>query len=112
LLRVEVDKEHIVKVDGAGCPRGVEYARQEFSDPRRMVFTVVKVRNGELPTVSVKTSRPIPRKQIFSLMRILASIELEAPVEMGDVVLKDAYGADVIATRRIDRLKETTDYSY
>jgi len=106
LLKVLADQNHIVKVEGAGCQRGVEYASQEFSDPRRMVFTVIKVRNGELPTVSVKTSRPIPKKHVFTLMRMLASIELEAPVEIGDVVLKDAYGADVIATRRVGRLKK------
>jgi CxxC motif-containing protein len=106
LLRVLADENRIVKVDGAGCVRGVEYASQEFSDPKRMVFTVVKVRSGELPTVSVKTSRPIPKKHVFTLMRMLASIELEAPVEIGDVVLKDAYGADVVATRRVGRLKE------
>ncbi|MEM2930997.1 MAG: DUF1667 domain-containing protein [Thermoproteota archaeon] len=105
LLRVEADENH-VKVDGAACPRGVEYARQESSDPRRMVFTVVRVRNGELPTVSVKTSRPIPKNKVFNLMRMLASIELEAPVEIGEVILRDAYGADVIATRRVGKLRE------
>ncbi len=106
LLRVEADEARVVKVDGAACPRGVEYARQEFSDPRRMVFTVVRVRNGELPTVSVKTSRPIPKNKVFNLMRMLASIQLEAPIEIGEVILRDVYGADVIATRRVGRRVE------
>lgn len=106
LLKVEMDGGHVLKVEGAGCSRGVEYAKREFSDPRRTVFTVVKVRNGKIPVVSVKTSRPIPKKQVFNLMRILALVELEAPVEIGDVVLKDVYGADVVATRRVGRLKK------
>lgn len=110
LLRVLTDENRIVRVDGAGCPRGIEYAEQEFSDPRRTVFTVVRVRNGELPTVSVKTSRPISKKHVFSLMRMLASIELEAPVEIGDVVLRDAHGADVVATRRVGRLGEPEEH--
>ncbi|MEM2050156.1 MAG: DUF1667 domain-containing protein [Thermoproteota archaeon] len=103
LLKVEVEGNRVVKVDGAGCPKGVEYAKQEFSDPRRMVFTVVRVRNGELPTVSVKTSKPVSKSKVFNLMRMLASIELEAPVEIGQVVLSDAYGAEVVATRRVGR---------
>lgn len=103
LLRAEVEGDRFVKVDGAGCQRGVEYAKQEFSDPRRMVFTVVRVRNGELPTVSVKTSKPIPKSNVSNLMRMLASIELEAPVEIGEVVMRNVYGAEVIATRRVSR---------
>ncbi|MGB9718554.1 MAG: DUF1667 domain-containing protein [Thermoproteota archaeon] len=106
LLRVEAEEARVLKVDGAACPRGVEYARQEFSDPRRMVFTVVRVRNGEMPTVSVKTSMPIPKNRVFNLMRMLASIELEAPVEMGEVILRNAYGADVITTRRVGKRRE------
>lgn len=103
MLKVEAEGNRVVKVDGAGCPKGVEYAKQEFSDPRRMVFTVVRVRNGEFPTVSVKTSKPVPKSKVFNLMRMLASIELEAPVEIGQVVVSDAYGAEVVATRRVGR---------
>ncbi|NHV99083.1 MAG: DUF1667 domain-containing protein [Thaumarchaeota archaeon] len=103
LLRVEAEENRVVKVEGAGCPRGVEYAKQEFSDPMRIVFTVVRVRNGELPTVSVKTTRPIPKNKVFNLMKMLASIELEAPVEIGEIIVGDAYGAEVVATRRVGR---------
>ena len=43
-LEVEEDeKDNIVDVRGWGCKRGDKYARQEHTDPRRMVTTTVSM---------------------------------------------------------------------
>jgi len=103
-LRVVVDKDGIVEVRGNQCPRGVEYAKQEVLEPRRYVISVVRVHHGDMPTVSVITGKPVPKDCIWRVMELLASIEVEAPVEIGDVVLKDICGTDVVATRRVKRV--------
>ncbi|RLE95603.1 MAG: molybdopterin oxidoreductase [Thermoprotei archaeon] len=105
-LRVTITPDGRLEVRGAGCRRGVEYARLEVLEPRRVVVTVVKVRNGELPVVSVKTSRPVPKNLIREIMRATAELELEAPVELGQVVARDICGVDLIATRRVRHVKD------
>lgn len=92
-----------IEVEGAGCARGVEYARQELTDPLRHVMTVVKVRNGDLPVVSVITSKPVPKSCVPEVVKAAALIEVEAPVELGQAVA-DVCGVSLIATRRVKRV--------
>ena len=51
--------------------------------------------------VSVKTSNPVPKEKIFEVMAKIRSSSVKAPVSIGDVILKDVYGADIIATKNI-----------
>lgn len=92
-----------VVVEGAGCARGVEYAKRELTNPVRHVMTVVRVRGGDLPVVSVITSKPVPKSCVEEVVKATADLELEAPVELGQVVLEDVCGASLIATRRVRR---------
>ncbi len=105
LLKVYRGREgEVVKVEGARCLRGVKYAEQEVRKPLRYVMTVVKVRDGEYPTASVITDRPVPKECIREIMEVTASIILEAPTEIGDVVAKDLCGgANLVITRRVKR---------
>ena len=93
-----------VEVEGAGCARGVEYARQELVNPLRHVMTVVKVRSGDLPVVSVITSRPVPKSCVPEVVKAAALIEVEAPVELGQVIAEGVCGASLVATRRVKRI--------
>lgn len=98
-LRVVI-KEGSISVEGAMCPRGVEFAKREVSNPVRYVMSVIKVRSSDYPTVSVITRKPVPKDCIWLIVEKLAEIEIEAPVEIGQVVLSDICGTDIVATRR------------
>ncbi len=63
-ITVTIRNGEIVSIEGNRCPRGADYAREEVLEPKRVVMTVLRVREGDLPVVSVKTSRPIPKKLI------------------------------------------------
>jgi CxxC motif-containing protein len=104
-LKVTVEGNKIVKVEGNLCPRGAEFAKDEISNPARYVMSVVKVKGGDLPTVSVITGKPVPKNCIWQVMEALAKVDVEAPVEIGDVVLRDICGTDIIATRRVKRVE-------
>ena len=54
--------------------------------------------------VSVKTSDSIDKKLIFDALEELKSVELEAPVKIGDVVVSNVCGTgiDFIATKNVD----------
>ncbi|WP_448535843.1 DUF1667 domain-containing protein [Pseudothermotoga sp.] len=96
----------IVAVEGNRCPRGLSYLEEELKEPKRIVPTSVRVVNGELPLASVKTSKPIPRRLIPKFMELVKQVQVEAPVKVGDVILKNVLdtGADVVATRSVRRI--------
>ena len=94
-LDVTHDGDTIVEVDGATCKRGENYAKEELTDPRRMVTTTVRVAGGLHPLVPVYTSAPIPKGRIFNLLEEIRKVEVKAPVKMGEAVLEDVVGTDV-----------------
>jgi CxxC motif-containing protein len=99
-MTVEMENGKVTEVKGASCARGVEYTKQEAVSPTRMVTAVVSVPGCELP-LSVKTAVPIPKDKIFDCIKAIESLQLAAPVKMGDVVCKDVCGTgvDVVSTR-------------
>lgn len=103
LLRVEVSEAEILKVLGNQCPQGEAYAREEVTDPKRVLATSVKVIGGDRPLVSVRTDHPIPRRLIPAVMELVRGLSVEAPVEPGQVLLWNVADteANLIATRRV-----------
>ena len=100
-LKVTHEGKKVLEVEGHQCKRGVEYAQQEISDPRRMIITTVRVKGGFHPLVPVRSTEPVPKAKIFPILRKLREVELEAPVEMHQVVLANAEGTgiDVVTSR-------------
>lgn len=78
-----------------------EAAAREHADPRRMVTTRVAVPNGWWARLPVHTSLEVPKDRVMDIVRHLRSVEVSAPIRMGDVVVSDVLGtgADVIASR-------------
>ena len=102
-LTVEMEGEKILRISGNTCRRGERYARDEVTNPVRMVTTTVRVEGGEYPVVSVKTKEAIPKARIMDCIRELKNVTMRAPVRAGDIVLKNAAGTgiEIIATKDI-----------
>lgn len=100
-LQVDIQGDQ-VKVSGNACPKGATYGHDECLHPARTVTSIVRVSNREDTMVSVKTVAPIPKENIFDLMAIIRAASVQAPVAIGDVICKNVYGTDVIATKAID----------
>lgn len=96
--------ENIRKVSGNTCPKGDSYARKEVTSPTRMVTSVVRISNGEVPVVSVKTASDIPKNKIFACMEKLKEVRMKAPVNIGDVVVENicGTGVPVIVTKEVE----------
>lgn len=88
-------------IEGYTCKRGLEYGLQEMKDPRRNISTTVKVKDGFLAVLPVKTSKPIPKDMIFTVMHEINKKEVQAPVAAGTCIIPNVLntGADIIATR-------------
>lgn len=90
-----------VMVTGNACPKGEEYAVNECTNPVRTVTATVRVSNRYNTMISVKTATPVPKDRMMDVMRALHSTQVEAPAAIGDVLLKDICGSDIVATKAV-----------
>lgn len=106
-LVVTLEDNGELLVSGNKCPRGIEYGRQEMTEPLRVLTSSVLVKNGDVPLVSVKTNKPVPRRLLNDIMDILRKTVVEAPVKSGDILIQNILdtGADIIATRNVERIE-------
>lgn len=93
--------EGVAEVKGNACKRGEEYAVAEMTAPKRTVTSIVRVANRYDTMVSVKTSAPIPKENIFDVMEKIRAAEVNAPVAIGDVIIPDLFGVDIVATKDV-----------
>ena len=102
-LVVTMNHGEVVSVEGNTCKRGAVYGKKEVTNPTRIVTSTVRVSGGSIPVVSVKTREDIPKEKIFDCIKALQEIEVAAPVNIGDVILRDVAGTgvDVVATKNI-----------
>ncbi len=102
-LTIEKDEhaENGFKVFGNKCPRGEVYANKELTAPTRMLPTTVKIKNAQLSRLPVKTQSPVPKELIFDCMTIINSVEVSAPIKMGDIIIENILGTgvNIVATR-------------
>ena len=92
-LEVELEGSEVQIVTGNLCKRGDAYARKEVTNPTRIVTTTVRLAGGGV--VPVKTKEDIPKETIMDCVRQLKALELQGPVEIGQVILEDAAGTGV-----------------
>lgn len=106
-IEAELNGAKITAVTGAACPKGEAYVRQELTDPRRNIATSVPVEGGELPLVSVRLDRPIPKAMIFPVMEVINTLRMPAPTRIGQVLLENVAGTGsrVIATRNVAKFE-------
>ena len=88
-LSVDYVGKTMQSINGARCKVGLEYAKKEISNPERTLTTTVRVKNGHLPLVSVRTSKPLPKNRIFDAMTLLAKVEIEAPIRIGEKIIQN-----------------------
>ena len=94
--------ENGVTVTGNACPKGQEYAINECTNPVRTVTATVRVSNRYNTMASVKTATPVSKGSMMEVMEVLRKTSIEAPVAIGDVILNNVCGADIVITRAVD----------
>lgn len=99
-LTVTIDGDKI-QVSGNTCPRGEAYAKDEVTNPTRIVTSTIQVSNGQ--RVSCKTERAIPKGKIFDVMDEIRKAKANAPISIGDPLIKNVCdtGIDIVATKNI-----------
>lgn len=105
-ITVEMEGQDILSVTGNSCRIGDRYARTEVINPVRTLTTTAVVEGGDLPRVSVRTADNVPKSKLEECMKEINALRLQAPLFIGDVVLKNVAGTgvDVKATKNIRRV--------
>ena len=102
-LKVEYEGKTIKKIIGAQCPKGEAFVKNEITNPLRVFVGSVKMTNGNFKLVSVKTPNPIPKKYLKHIGKITHSLEVEAPVAIGQTIASNLLNEkiDLVATRKV-----------
>ena len=58
--------------------------------------STVRCEDGRV--ISVKTDRTIPKDTVFECMKQINSVTAKLPLSIGDVIISDVFGANVVAT--------------
>jgi CxxC motif-containing protein len=110
-MQLQIKDGAIGEVEGNKCKVGPKYARQEFTDPRRMLSTTVACRGGLWPRLPVKTAEAIPKAMMAAIARSLHLLAVSAPVEIGAVIVENigGTGVKVVATRSMPKVMVEVD---
>ncbi len=90
-------------ITGNACPKGKDYAIAELTHPTRTVTSVVRVAGENDAMVSVKTATPIPKEKMMEVMEQIKKITVTPPVEIGNIILENVFGTNIIATKAVTK---------
>lgn len=93
--------EELVSLEGNVCEAGKKYVESELKNPTRVLTSTVKVKNGILQRVPVKSNKEIPKEKVKECVKQLNDVEIEAPVKIHQPVIKNIKNteADIVTTR-------------
>ena len=107
-MEVTLDRENgiVEKVLDNGSPRGAKYAEKELLNPTRTLTTTIKVLQGNLAVVPVKSQDELPKDRLLQFMEVIRRAEVKAPIKVGDILIKDILGSgvDIIACAEVEKL--------
>ena len=105
-------EKKVLKVTGNSCPRGLKYATAEVIHPERVLTSTIRVKNGSLALLPIRSATPIPKEAMMEAMKTISSSFVDASsfgasgLKMGSVVIKNIAGTgiDMIACRDVQSL--------
>ncbi len=102
---LQVD-ETTFAVTGNNCSRGAAYGAAELQNPVRVLTSTVKLTGCNARRCPVKTAGAIPKDKLFPAMKALQSVEVSAPVRVGQVILPDLLGTgvDLVAVKAFEKV--------
>lgn len=92
-----------LNVSGNFCKRGENYAKNEITRPMRNISSTVIIKSNIINRLPVKTSDNIPKDKIFEVMKEINKVIVSAPINVGDIVIKNVLnlGVDIVSCRTI-----------
>ncbi len=97
--------EKLVEIEGNICKAGEKYVESELKNPTRVLTSTVKVKNGVLPRVPVKSEGELPKGKVREAVKELDDVELEAPVKIRQIVIENVLSTEtnIVTTRPLPK---------
>jgi len=98
-------------ITGNLCPRGIEFARKELTNPTRTVCSTARTSFATVRRLPVRTRGEISLVSIRSVMSEISRLVVDREVRMGDTLIENVAGTGiaVIATADLADLIEEED---
>ncbi|MFX0139937.1 MAG: DUF1667 domain-containing protein, partial [Candidatus Hodarchaeota archaeon] len=73
--------------------------------PKRILTSTMRVKNGILPIIPVRSNVAIPKEKLFDSMSVINKTVIKAPIKMGDILINDILGLNIhiIASRDLEK---------
>ena len=104
-VTLTAEGEEIISITGNTCPKGIEFAKNEFLHPVR-TFTGSMDAEGSIEgakTVSCRTEKDIAKKDMLLVAKEVKKHVVKLPVMVGDVLIENVCGTgvNIIATKNV-----------
>ncbi len=102
-LTAEISDNSEIRITGNSCKIGQEYGIKECTNPTRILTSTVEIIGRDDIMLPVKTERDVPKDKIDICIKALKGVKVNAPINIGDVVLKNVLntGVNIIATKNV-----------
>ena len=94
MLKYEYKDEEI-QITENQCGRGPIYLKQELIQPKRMLTTTIKIKNGNLNVLPVHAQEYVNKEDVQNIITKLKKIELVAPIKCNDIIVEQVDGIKV-----------------
>ena len=94
-IKVTGEGDRIDSIEGYTCPRGKEYASNEFSHPVRILTSTVRLEGSEQPLLPVRSESPVPKELLFDCIEEIRKTVVKTPVKRHDVIIENVCGCGV-----------------
>jgi CxxC motif-containing protein len=94
-----------IRVENNRCHRGTEFAAKELGDPERTLTSTMRVNNGILPLVSIRSENPVKKAELKDLVKYFDGITVDAPVSSGQRLFSNIgkNKVNIIATWSVEK---------
>jgi CxxC motif-containing protein len=104
----DVDPWNIV---GNLCPRGIDFARKELTNPTRTVCSTARTSFATVRRLPVRTRGEVPLASVRSVMSEISRLVVDREARTGDTLIENVAGTGVavVATADLADLMEWED---
>lgn len=102
-ITVEYEGQEIKNIESAQCSKGKEFIENEIRNPLRTFTGSIFCKEGDYQLVSIKSSQPVPKKEMKKIARYIRQMEAKAPIEIGQTIIANVLNlnVDLVATRKV-----------
>ena len=98
----------ILEISGDRCKKGKGYVVAEFTNPLRIMTTTVRIEDGILPVLPVRSEGFIPKVLMKKCVKELAKVKIKAPIKCEEVICTNILntGINIVSSRDMVKRKD------